>query len=423
MTIAPERAVGAAAISTGTSLLPVRILSAVAVLLVLFIIFAPQQTSDAGTMYSSYATGAGGTRALYDVLKRVGFTLGRNEKPLSTEPDSNSTYVIFNPAQPLTATEETRLLTAVRRGAVLVFTVDDDALADSLGFETTTPAGGFFTLGRTVVAGGNPPAPAGQDPRAVFQAAFPISVTVASTVKGGNQTFLWLEPPKGSRMAQLDSAQQFALVLGHRVGRGYAIAVAPAQIVINQVIREPRPAIAIVRAIQFATAFAGMPPHSNRIIFDEYHHGFGSHADMVAAIERALIETPPGRMTIELVAAALVLLLAFAVRPLAPVPATPVSRRSPLEHVGALAYAYSQVDAKALGTNRLVRGLRRRHPIGLPRSLPDSDYLSALRNRIPAVSSDVDTIVAASATTSSASSDGFAATGAAVANIERAFRE
>jgi hypothetical protein len=166
-----------------------------------------------------------------------------------------------------------------------------------------------------------------------------------------------------------------------------------------------------------------MPPRSNRIIFDEYHHGFGSHADMVAAIERALIETPLGRMTIELVAAALVLLLAFAIRPLAPVPASPVSRRSPLEHVGALAYAYSQVNAKALGTNRLVRGLRRRHPIGLPRSLPDSDYLSALRNRIPAVSSDVDTIVAASAITSSASSDGIAATGAAVANIERAFRE
>ena len=171
MSFAPERDVGAAALSTGASLLPVRILSAVAVLLVLFIIFAPQQTSDAGTMYSSYATGAGGTRALYDVLKRVGFTMGRNEKALSTEPDSNSTYVIFNPAQPLTSTEETRLLAAVRRGAILVFTVDDDALADSLGFETTTPAGGFFTLGRTVVAGGNPPAPAGQDPSDVIPAA------------------------------------------------------------------------------------------------------------------------------------------------------------------------------------------------------------------------------------------------------------
>ncbi len=423
MNSAPRSASAPGSTTTRTSLLPIRVLSAIAILLVLFIIFAPQQSTDPGAMYSSHGTGAGGTRAVYDVLKRLGFTVERNEKPLFAEPDSNLTYVLFNPTQPLTATERSHLLAAVRRGTVLVFTMDDDALADSLGFQIATPTDGFYPLSRTTVAGGNPPPPTVQDPRAVFQAAFPISVTVASTSKGSSETFLWLEPSKGSKTAQLDSAHQDALVIGHRIGRGYAIAVAPAQIVINQAVHEPRPAIALVRAIQFAMASTNQHPGSNKVVFDEYHHGFGTHADMVAAIERGLTQTPLGRVTLQLVAAALILLLAFAVRPLAPISVPPVSRRSPLEHVGALAYAYSQVNAKALGARRLIHGLRRRHPFGLPRSLPDTEYMSAIRTRIPAVATDVDEVLATSSNSSPASSDSFAVTGTAIANIERAIQK
>lgn len=409
--------------STVASHAPVQILSVVAVLLILFIIFAPQEPSDVGTMYSSYAAGAGGTRALYEVLGKVGFTVERNEKPLNSEPDTTSTYVLINPAQPLTVLEQAALLNAVRHGAILVFTIDDDALADSLGFEAVSPTGGFYTMSRMVVAGENPPEQTNQDPRAVFQTAFPITAVVASRQRNDNQTFLWLRPEKNSKGARLDSAQQSALVIGHRVGSGYAIGIAPASIVMNQSVREPRVAIAIVRGIQFASVTLGAQSRSDKVVFDEYHHGFGTHADMVAAVEHALIGTTLGRMTVELIVAALVLLLAYAVRPLAPVAVSPVSRRSPLEHVGALAYAYSQVNAHALGSNRLVRGLRRRHSLGIPRSLPDSEYLSMLRARIPAVSADVDRVLASLATKSSDSSDSFAATGTAIANIERVFRE
>lgn len=418
----PVHSAGIIASPSGASFTPVRILSVVAVLLVLFIIFAPQQPSDVGTMYSSHATGAGGTRALYDVLQRVGFAVSRNERSLTISPDTNSTFVLINPAEKLTSTEQARLVDAVRRGTILVFTLDDDALADSLGFESASPPNGFYTLGRTAVAGGNPPARPDQDPRSVFQAAFPISVTVASKTRNANEVFLWLQAGDGASLAQRDSAQQPALVLGHRVGGGYAIAVAPAPIVMNQLLRNPQAAIAIVRGIQFANSMIGPQPRSNVVVFDEYHHGFGVHANMVAAVEHALTDTPLGRMALEIVAAALVLLLAFAVRPLAPVSTPTMSRRSPLEHVGALAYAYSQVNARALGTDRLVRGLRRRHALGIPRSLPDSAYLSALRIRIPTASRDVDHIIAVLQAKTPDSSDSFANMGAAVANIERALQ-
>ena len=404
------------------SISPVRILSVIAVLLALFIILAPQERADQTAGYSSYGTGAGGVRALYEVLGRLGFSMSRNERPLTPALATVGTYVLLQPTQPLTTAEQNNLLKAVRNGATLVFTPDDEAFTDSLGFELLPPTGGFPTLSRTHVAGGNPRDTDLSGPQAALRAAFPISVTVAPTPRSGTQAFMWLVPGDDSHAARLDSAHQSTLVSGHRVGRGYAIAVAPPTIVMNQVIREPRAAIAIVRAIQFANSSigaSGTQPHANDVVFDEYHHGFGVHADMPAAVINALTNTPLGRVTLELVAAALVLLLAIAVRPIAPVSIPAVSRRSPLEHVGALAHAYAQVNARALGTGRLVRGLRRRHPLGLPRSLPDSVYLTALRDRIPSAATDVDRILSASTPDLPDIPDRFVTIGAAVANIER----
>ncbi len=409
----------------GSLFTPARVLSAVAILLVIFVLFAPQEREDVGTAYSSQAVGAGGVRALYETLGRLGFVTSRNEKPLTSPStlDSTSAYALIQPAQPLTTVERAQILAAVRRGMVLLFTPDDDELTDSLGLELRSSPSGFYTLNRTTVAGGNPPAPPIQDPRAAFQAAFPISVTVASKSKSDNQTFLWLQSLRDGDGAKADSAQRPALVLGHRLGRGYVIAVAPAEILMNQVMRNPQAAIAIVRALQFANGSGSSPKQPGSVVFDEYHHGFGTHADMPAAISHALTDTPPGRVTLGIVAAALVLLLAFAVRPLAPLPVPLISRRSPLEHVGALAHAYSQVDARSLGTGMLVRGLRRRHSLGLPRSVSNSTYLSALRDRLPATSPDIDRIATALVPDSPNPSDHLAAVGAAVANIERAFRE
>lgn len=420
---APANAAAFDTPASGSLFTPLRVLSAVAVLLVLFIIFAPQEREDAGPAYSSYSVGSGGIKALYETLDRLGFSVSRNDKSLASALDSTAAYALIQPAQPLTVTEQAQLLAAVRGGMVLIFTPDDDDLADSLGFELESSPGGFYTLSRTTVASGNPPVPADQDPRTSFQTAFPISATVTSKFKSGNQAFLWLEPLPNSDQARSDSTRQPALVLGHRFGRGYVIAVTPAQIIINRTMREPRAAIAIVRALQFANTTVSPRKRQNRIIFDEYHHGFGTHADMPAAVAHALTDTPSGRTALQVAAAALVLLLAFAVRPIAPLSVPPVSRRSPLEHVGALAHAYAQVDARSLGANRLVRGLRRRHPLGLPRSVPDVIYLSALRDRLPIASTDVDRVAAAIVPDSPDLSDHFSATGTAVANIERAFRE
>jgi hypothetical protein len=402
---------------------PIRILVIVAVLLTAFVIFAPQSGDDAGTAFSSYSAGPDGARAIYDVVGRLGFVVSRDTRSLVAPPDTASVFVFIQPAQPLSATEQTSLLGAVRRGTILLFTPGGGSLSDSLGFSLVVPSGGFYTLSQTTVTGGAPPEPDVQDPRIALQTVTPISIALKATSKSDNQSFLWLGSKSDSGSAPNDSASEPALVMGHHFGRGYVIGVAPAVILTNRLARDPRTAIAIVRALQYAHMATGLQPRSNSVVFDEYHHGFGVHADVAAAVQRALTDTPLGRMTIEIVAAALVLMLAFAVRPIAPVSAPPLSRRSPLEHVEALAHAYLQVDARSLGASRLIRGLRRRHSLGLPGSVPDTMYLSTLRDRLPVVSADVDRILASVAPDSSASSDRLAVAGAAVANIERAFTE
>ncbi len=409
-------------LNTGTrlgSVTPARILSFVAVLLVLFVLLAPQPRSDQSAAFSSYATGAGGSRALYDVLQRLHFDVSRNDQPLTTAPARASVYILLKPAQPLTTSELNRVIGAVARGAILVFTAEDESLADSLGFGLIAPTD-FYTLQNATVAGGNPAEPEPADPGRVLGTVIPINATVGSTTGYRNDPFLWVASRGSAGTESTDSTHLPALVRGHRYGRGYVIAIAPSQIVMNQALRFSVTTIAIVRAIRFACATIGSGSPCSTVVFDEYHHGFGKHADMIGTIQRSLAQTAPGRMAIELLAAALVLLLAFAVRPLAPVAARSASRRSPLEHVGALAHAYTRVNAHALGSRRLMRGLRRRHPLGVPMSLPDETYLSALRSRIPSVAEDIDSINTALSADSSATSDNFAASGDAFAKIERA---
>jgi hypothetical protein len=159
------------------------------------------------------------------------------------------------------------------------------------------------------------------------------------------------------------------------------------------------------------------PPGARRLVFDEYHQGYGTHVEIVTVVREVLTRTPPGRVLLQIAAAALVLLLAVAPRPVRPVPRTRIERRSPLEHVGALSRAYEQIGATRLAARRLVRGLRRRHPYGAARARTDEEFLEALRTRHAALAPDVQLLAAAIARPLPPAE--FVAAGRAIENIER----
>jgi len=88
-----------------------------------------------------------------------------------------------------------------------------------------------------------------------------------------------------------------------------------------------------------------------------------------------------------------------------------------LEHVGALRLAYEQIQATRLATSRLVRGLRRRHPLGAG-ALTDDAYLSLVAQRVPVAANDVALLQRALTTAMVPTT--WVAVGGAIDHIERA---
>jgi hypothetical protein len=140
---------------------------------------------------------------------------------------------------------------------------------------------------------------------------------------------------------------------------------------------------------------------SRTIVFDEYHQGAGQQAHPWSVAGRTLTSTRGGHALVQLAIAGLVLIGAVGARALAPSPRPRVARRSPLEHVDALARAYAQVGATRLVARRLTRGLRRRHARGASRGAPgseggDAHFLRAVASRHPSVAADVERLISAS---------------------------
>ena len=96
------------------------------------------------------------------------------------------------------------------------------------------------------------------------------------------------------------------------------------------------------------------------VVVDEYHHGFGPSGGMLSAVRRWSASSPWGWVLWQLAVVGVLALLAGAVRF---GPARRVierRRRSPLEHVRALATALAAARGHAVAIGLLVRGLRRR---------------------------------------------------------------
>ena len=179
-------------------------------------------------------------------------------------------------------------------------------------------------------------------------------------------------------------------------GAGRLVVAADPDVFRNDALRECRFGldVALVRALEYLSA--GGPSPRRAISFDEFHQD-RTRFGMSGAVERFLSDTPPGRTMLQLALAALLLLIAAAPRVLPPRELARIERRSPLEHVDALARAYLQVGATRTSAQHLVRGLRRRMERGAARGKrtgPGEDelYLLRLTDVKPALAGDIATV-------------------------------
>jgi hypothetical protein len=97
-----------------------------------------------------------------------------------------------------------------------------------------------------------------------------------------------------------------------------------------------------------------------RVVFEEAHQGFGVGGSLGSAVFAWSLRTPWGWAAWQLAGVGLLALLAGAVRFGPPVPMLMRRRRSPLEHVRALATALAAANGHDVAVRAIVRGLGRR---------------------------------------------------------------
>jgi len=99
---------------------------------------------------------------------------------------------------------------------------------------------------------------------------------------------------------------------------------------------------------------------TRRVVVDEYHQGFGAGGSLLAASAAWLVGHPPGWAILQLVGVALVAIAVMAVRFGPPRAGVERRRRSPLEHLEALAAGLEGAGGVDTAVTLTVSGLRRR---------------------------------------------------------------
>jgi len=381
---------------------PAILLTALTVVAVVVALLTPEAADNSGGQLSSYSVAPGGARLSFELAKRFGWSVQRRLTPLDSAVDRTTVHAVIGPSSDLGAKEIHRLLNDVRAGGGLIIAVDDqDAIADSLGLRIGVETRWF----------GDP-----LDPRcrnSPMEGAFVLPPSV--------RRLAWRRPAPGPTTLLAETDRRFGnlpIALGVHVGHGRVAVVGSVDLFRNSAVQTCQwgADLVVARALEFARP--AMTAHPT-LLFDEYHHGFGTHPGSMSAVARYLARTSSGHVFLQALVAGLILLLAYAPRPIVPRDPERITRRSPLEHADALAHAYEDVDATRTATANLVWGLRRRagRMVGVASGVGDDAFLDAVVRRHPELQGPAD--VVSKALRGPIADREFVAAGDALTEIER----
>jgi hypothetical protein len=367
---------------------PSVVLPLLATLALLVALVTPQAVSGrfGDPRLSSHFAGSMGARVLADMAHRMGWRIVRQDsQPAPTGPTGRTIHAVLAPTIPLTAADAHAYLDAVRRGDALLLVLDArTALSDSLGV-THLQRGGFLA------------------PNAMSSRTCAKRVDFTPSLWPDGRVHLWgirwLRPAPDEQVifASLELDPQQGTVapgnaaVGFPYGQGRVIVVGDPDLLRNDVVRRCAWGTDVLAVRMLEWLRGGGPAPRTTLAFDEYHQGFGSRPTVFSVTGAFLIDHPVGRTLLQVVLAALTLLLAVAPRAIKPKEVERIERRDPLEQVDALAHAYEQVHATRTISARLLQGLRWRLERGGTgtRARPDDAFLTAALTRAPALKEDV----------------------------------
>ncbi|MEP7087714.1 MAG: DUF4350 domain-containing protein [Gemmatimonadota bacterium] len=390
------------------------ILPALLLALVFAVLLSPAADVAQGGYLSTRSNTVRGSRGLRDVLDKLGYTTKERIIPYAKELDTTSTYVMLNTPIDPSAVEIHLLLEAVRRGARGVVVPDEGSvIADSIGVRSTGKSINTYYPVEDSLLGRYDPVDTVREAFGIFDARSFHRYLEAVPASDSDSAGVW--PVQATTLISIRTPirrrvhPEIALI---PIGHGAVVAVADPTFFRNDVLRKTAGTVLAVRILESLDSTRRSP-----IIFDEYHQGFGQSISVTKVLQKALLGTRWGHAALQFAAAGLLYLLVIGVRPIAPTSRAKLERRSPLEHVGALSRAYEGISATSLAVQRLVRGVRRRHPLGTATALSDEGYLALLRVRLPKLGNDIDTLTRALVETPTA--EQLVSAGAAIDHIER----
>lgn len=386
-------------------------LPALLAILALTAILSPIGDDATGRYLSTRSRAINGSHGLRVVLHRLGWRTRERLVPYVGALDTTSTYVLLSTPIDPSAHEIHALLEAVRRGANAIVVPDrGSAIADSIGVQTSPRT--FISLRPTsdTLLGSSDPVDTLREAFGVLSARNYHQFLEGTPATDSDSVGTW--PPSAKTLLYVRAKRVHPEITVLPIGRGEVVAIADPTFLRNDVLRKTAGAVLAVRILESIDSARRFP-----IIFDEYHQGYGEMPSQMDVIREALFETAWGRAVLQIGIAGLLYLLVIGVRPIAPTSRARYERRSPLEHVGALSRAYEAIGATRLAVQRLVRGVRRRHPLGTTAQLSDEAYLALLRVRLPALGGHIDTLTNALANKPSA--EQLVSAGAAIDHIER----
>ena len=364
------------------------------------------RTGDA--RLTSESTESQGASVLYELTGRLGWRTSRRLVDTIPSGDTTSIQLVLDPAIPPTAMATRELLDRVRRGAALYYVMGGSgALADSLGLGrrpglTPSVIGATeLLIGRSGTLVSTDSASCPDEDESFLSAGLPfwpdrqthiLAIRWSGAPPAGAVPLARLRVPGDTSTGGTQAA-----AVGFPLGRGRVVVAADPDLLRNDVLRVCRwgADIANVRILEYLSMDAPGGGRRKQVVFDEYHQGYGDQPGTMKGIVRYLGRTSSGHLVLQLAGAGLVLLLATGPRLLSPRATERIERRSPLEHVDALARAYRAVGATRTATSRLVHGVRRRveHSLGTRSGATSDDaFLGWAQQRVPARMADVELV-------------------------------
>jgi hypothetical protein len=314
------------------------------ILVLLSALASPREDADDSDdpRASTYLRSEGGLAGLYWTLQELKVPVGRRTMPFPEADSLRGALAIVAPWMPPSAEEMGAAAEHVRRGATLLFVsgARDFLLPayDTLGLELA------WLDGVTLRSADRAAAPPGRHPWTEgvgqvrgFRRAF--SGDSEALRRAGAQTLL--------------AVDGLPVAVTYPLGRGRVIAVSDTRPLTNLRLRESGAAAVVARAV--ADAAAG-----DTLFFDEYHQGFSGEGNLVDGTMRMVRRFVSGPVAAQLLMAVALALWAYGRRFGAPLQPPPARRRSPLEHVEALAGAYRQAGARRTVRRLLLAGMARR---------------------------------------------------------------